>query len=156
MALGVTVFGVLVLGTLIGVIASGVESRIDEMKRGRSAVVESDHLVVLGASSLLPVVVDQLLRANAGRRIAVVVMADRDPAELQDEVRETVESTRGNRLVFRYGDPTKVGDLELLRLGGVSIGDRAQRRRRHRRRRPCRPHRAGGRGSTRRASTASR
>jgi voltage-gated potassium channel Kch/K+/H+ antiporter YhaU regulatory subunit KhtT len=116
-ALGVTVFGVLVLGTLIGVIASGVESRIDEMKRGRSAVVESDHLVVLGASSLLPVVVDQLLRANAGRRIAVVVMADRDPAELQDEVREIVESTRGNRLVFRYGDPTKVADLELLRLG---------------------------------------
>jgi ion channel POLLUX/CASTOR len=116
-ALGVTVFGVLVLGTLIGVIASGVESRIDEMKRGRSAVVESDHLVVLGASSLLPVVVDQLLRANAGRRIAVVVMCDRDPAELQDEVRETVESTRGNRLVFRYGDPTKVADLELVRLG---------------------------------------
>jgi hypothetical protein len=116
-ALVVTVFGVLVLGTLIGVIASGVESRIDEMKRGRSAVVESDHVVVLGASSLLPVVVDQLLRANAERRIAVVVMCDRDPVELQEEVRETVENTWGNRLVFRFGDPTRVGDLELVRLG---------------------------------------
>jgi hypothetical protein len=115
-ALSVTVFGLLVLGTLIGVIASGVEAQIDRMKRGRSAVVESDHIVVLGASSLLPEVVDQLCRANAGRRIAIVVMADHDPAELAEEVREGVENTFGNRLVFRDGDPTRLAHLELVRL----------------------------------------
>ncbi len=104
------------LGTLIGVIASGVEAQIDRMKRGRSAVVESDHIVVLGSSSLLPGVVDQLCRANAGRRIAIVVMSDQDPAGLGDEVRHGIESTFGNRLVFRDGDPTRLADLELVRL----------------------------------------
>ncbi|TFH20908.1 MAG: hypothetical protein E4H05_01275 [Acidimicrobiales bacterium] len=116
-ALSVTIFGLLVLGTLIGVIASGVEAQIDRMKRGRSAVVESDHIVVLGASSLLPDVVDQLCRANAGRRTAIVVMADQDPADLAEEVRQGVENTFGNRLVFRDGDPTRLADLELVRLG---------------------------------------
>jgi len=116
-ALSVTIFGLLVLGTLIGVIASGVEGQIDRMKRGRSAVVESDHIVVLGASSLLPDVVDQLCRANAGKRIAIVIMADQDPAGLGDEVRQGVENTFGNRLVFRAGDPTRLADLELVRLG---------------------------------------
>lgn len=115
-ALAVTVFGLLVFGTLIGVIASGVEAQIDRMKRGRSAVVESDHIVVLGSSSLLPVVVDQLLRANVGKRIAIVVMADRDPAEVSEEVRAEVEHTFGNRLVFRSGDPARVADLDLVRL----------------------------------------
>jgi len=115
-ALLVTIFGLLVFGTLIGVIASGVEAQIDRMKRGRSAVVESDHIVVLGASSLLPDVVDQLCRANAGRRIAIVVMADRDPAEMSDDVRQGIESTFGNRLVFRDGDPTRLADLDLVRL----------------------------------------
>ena len=116
-ALGVTIFGLLVLGTLIGVIATGVEAQIDRMKRGRSAVVENDHIVVLGASSLLPIVVEQLLLANAGRHIAIVVMADQDPADLNEEVRRSIESTHGNRLVFRAGDPTRLADLELLRLG---------------------------------------
>ncbi len=116
-ALVVTVFGLLVLGTLIGVIASGVEAQIDRMKRGRSAVVESDHIVVLGASSLLPGVVDQLLRANAERHIAIVVMGDGDPAELSEEIRAGVEHLFGNRLVFRAGDPTRLADLELVRLG---------------------------------------
>jgi hypothetical protein len=115
-ALGVTIFGLLVFGTLIGVIASGVEAQIDRMKRGRSAVVESDHIVVLGASSLLPDVVDQLCRANAGRGIALVVMADGDPAEMSERVRQGIESTFGNRLVFRDGDPTRLADLDLVRL----------------------------------------
>jgi voltage-gated potassium channel Kch len=115
-ALTVTLFGLLVLGTLIGVIASGVEAQIDRMKRGRSAVVESDHIVVLGASYLLPDVVDQLCRANAGRGVALVVMADRDPTEMSDDVRQGIESTFGNRLVFRDGDPTLLVDLELVRL----------------------------------------
>ncbi len=115
-ALLVTIFGLLVFGTLIGVIASGVEAQIDRMKRGRSAVVESDHIVVLGASSLLPDVVDQLCRANAGRGIALVVMADGDPAEMGERVRQGIESTFGNRLVFRDGDPTRLADLDLVRL----------------------------------------
>jgi Castor and Pollux, part of voltage-gated ion channel/Calcium-activated potassium channel slowpoke-like RCK domain len=115
-ALSVTIFGLLVLGTLIGVIATGVEAQIDRMKRGRSAVVESDHIVVLGASSLLPDVVDQLCRANAGSRTAIVVMADQDPTGLAEEVRQGVENTFGNRLVFRDGDPTRLADLELVRL----------------------------------------
>jgi hypothetical protein len=116
-ALGVTIFGLLVLGTLIGVIATGVEAQIDRMKRGRSTVVEDDHIVVLGASALLPIVVEQLLLANADKHIAIVVMADQDPADLNEAVRQSIESTFGNRLVFRAGDPTRLADLELLRLG---------------------------------------
>ncbi len=133
-ALAVTIFGLLVFGTLIGVIASGVEAQIDRMKRGRSAVVERDHIVVLGSSSLLPVVVDQLVRANAGAGIAIVVMADGDPAELNEEVRAGLDSTFGNRLVFRSGDPTRIADLALVRLAtcrtvlvlngdGADVGD---------------------------------
>ncbi len=116
-ALSVTMFGLLVLGTVIGVIATGVEAQIDRMKRGRSAVVENDHIVVLGASALLPIVAEQLILANAGKRIAIVMMADQDPAALNEEVRQGIASTLGNRLVVRAGDPTRLADLELLRLG---------------------------------------
>ncbi len=48
LALLVTLFGILVAGTLIGLIASAVEQRVEEMQRGRSIVVESDHVVILG------------------------------------------------------------------------------------------------------------
>jgi hypothetical protein len=117
LALAITIFGILVAGTLIGVIASGVEHRIDQMRRGRSVVIESDHVVILGASGRLPVVVDQLVtayRRSGGRTL--VVMADRDPSEMVDAVGAVVEDTHGSRLVYRSGDPTLRRDLELVRL----------------------------------------
>lgn len=133
-ALLVTLFGLLVAGTVIGVIASGVEAQIDRMKRGRSTVIESDHVVVLGASMLLPDVVDQLVLANGLRRTAVVVLTDRDPSEVSDEVRQVVGGGHRTRLVFRAGDPTRIDDLELVGIrearsivvlngDGDSVGD---------------------------------
>ncbi len=117
LALTVTVFGVLVAGTLIGVIAAGVEQRIDQMRRGRSVVIERDHVVVLGTSDRLPVLVEQLVLAEASRRgSAIVVLADADPAEMHDEVHRAVTDHHGTRIVFRSGDPTRGGDLALANL----------------------------------------
>lgn len=117
LALVVTLFGVLVAGTVIGIIASSVEARIERMRRGRSVVVESDHLVVLGHSSRLALVIGQLVLANAERGgTTIVVLADRDPSELNEEVRALVRDLSGSRLVFRAGDPTSRAGLGLLRL----------------------------------------
>lgn len=116
LALAVTVFGLLVAGTLIGVIAAGVEDRIDTMRRGRSVVVERDHIVVLGGSERIPVLVDQLSAAyerSGGRTL--VIMADRDPTDLLDEVNAVVGDRRGSRIVVRSGDPTRRVDLALVR-----------------------------------------
>jgi Trk K+ transport system NAD-binding subunit len=115
LALLVTLFGILVAGTLIGLIASGVEQRVEEMQRGRSVVVESDHVVILGTSPRLPVVVDQLTLASRERGgSTIVILADREPRELADEVRSVVPDTRGSRLVVRRGDPTRRTDLALV------------------------------------------
>lgn len=118
LALFVTTVGILIAGTLIGLIASGVEQRVEAMRRGRSAVVESGHVVILGASGRLPVVVEQLAIADQGHRSnAIVVLADREPSEMLDEVRATVGDLRGSRLVIRRGDPARASDLELVGVG---------------------------------------
>ncbi len=117
LALVITIVGLLIAGTLIGLIASGVEQRVERMRGGRSAVIESGHVVILGASSRLPAVVQQLLLANAKRRRnAVVVLTDRNPTQIGDEVRTVVGNPRGSRLVFRRGDPTRQSDLGTIAL----------------------------------------
>ncbi len=122
LALIITVFGLLVAGTLIGVIAAGVEDRIERMRRGRSVVFESGHVVVLGASDRLPLLIRQLDLARSHLRDSViVVMADRDPAELQDSVRRVMTGQHRSRLVFRSGDPTHLSDLEVVRVQEAEV-----------------------------------
>lgn len=116
LALGITLFGLLVAGTLIGVIAAGVEERIESMRRGRSVIFESGHVVVLGASGQLPTLIRQLVLAREGRSSVIVVMADRDAVEMRESVRRVVSDDRGTRLIFRSGDPTNPPDLEMVRL----------------------------------------
>ena len=121
LALVVTIFGLLVAGTLIGIIANGVEDRVDSMRRGRSVVIESGHLVVVGGTDRLPMVIRQLALANEGRpRRTIVVLADRDPGGLHDDVREQLRGLEGTRVVYRSGDPTRRADLEIVRAGRSS------------------------------------
>ena len=50
----ITLCGIFIAGSLIGLIASGLDQRIDELRRGRSDVIEADHSLILGWSSRVP------------------------------------------------------------------------------------------------------
>lgn len=115
LALMVTIFGLLIAGTLIGLIANGIEQRVEAMRRGRSKVVESGHVVILGASSRLGVVVEQLRISGRGlRRNAIVVLADPDEEGVREEVRETQAGGRRSPVVFRWGDTSRPSDLAMV------------------------------------------
>jgi hypothetical protein len=117
LALVMTLFGLLVAGTLIGIIAAGVEDRIDSMRRGRSTVIESGHLVILGGSTRLPKVVEQLVLANAERGAnTIVVLSQTDPTELRRSVIDAVPDQRRTRVVYRFGDPRLRADIALARV----------------------------------------
>ena len=117
LALVITIFGLLVAGTLIGIIAAGVEDRIERMRRGRSVVIESDHIIVLGVSDRLPVLLQQLsLAGPRHRRQTIVVLANLDPAEIHAAARQAIDRRGPTRIVYRSGDPTDLADLALVRL----------------------------------------
>jgi len=48
--LAVTLGGIFVISTLIGVLTSGIEGKLEELRKGRSKVVETEHTVILGWS----------------------------------------------------------------------------------------------------------
>jgi hypothetical protein len=117
LALLITLFGLLVAGTLIGIIAAGVEDRIDSMRRGRSTVIEAGHLVILGGSNRVPLIVEQLVLANAERGPnTIVVLSRNDPTELRRAVLDAVPDLRRTRVVYRFGDPRVRVDLALARV----------------------------------------
>jgi hypothetical protein len=107
--------GVFLTGSLIGVLVAAVTKRLDELRRGRSRVLERDHTVVVGWSPRLMAVIDELLAEEpAGRRVSVVVLADRDKQEMEDEFRARHPGRDRQRVLFRSGNPSLRSDLELV------------------------------------------
>jgi voltage-gated potassium channel Kch len=109
-----TVAGLFIVSALIGVIATGIDAKLSDLRRGRSVVIEKEHTVILGWSEAVFTIVRELSIANESRRRPViVVLADRDKVEMEDELREKVPNLRGTRVVCRSGSPIDIGDLAL-------------------------------------------
>lgn len=119
--LAVTTGGVFVLGTLIGLISSGISRRLEELRKGRSPVVEHGHVVVLGWSNhLVPLVRELVVGSAAHGGTCVVILAERDKAAMEDELKLRVETGR-SRVVCRTGNPADPDDLELVHPEGARV-----------------------------------
>lgn len=113
--LAVTLGGIFVLSALIGVISSGLEARFDELRKGRSAIVESGHTVILGWTDDIFSILSELVAANANRRRScVAILADRDKVAMEDEVRGRLGKTGSTRVVCRTGDPRDADSLAIV------------------------------------------
>jgi voltage-gated potassium channel Kch len=117
--LGVTVGGIFVVSTLIGVLNNGIEARLGEMRKGRSFVVEQGHTVILGWSPQVFSIVSELVIANENQpRSAIAVLAERDKVDMEDEIRERAGSLGRTRLICRTGNPIDLNDLEIINPQG--------------------------------------
>ncbi|MBT2209982.1 potassium transporter TrkA [Actinomadura sp. NEAU-AAG5] len=113
-----TIGGIFIVSSLIGVITTGLEAKIGELRKGRSRIVEHDHTVLLGWSEQVFTVVAELVEANQSeRRSCVAILADRDKVEMEDALRARVGEFGRTRIVCRTGNPLKVADLELVSPG---------------------------------------
>ncbi|MFI6335732.1 NAD-binding lipoprotein [Streptomyces sp. NPDC050535] len=105
----------LCVSTLVGVISTGLEKRLAELSRGRSTVLEEGHAVVLGWSDQVSTVVGELVAAQAPYRPrAVVLLADRDKAEMERALAARTGPTGRTRIICRSGPASDPGVLALV------------------------------------------
>ncbi|HYC93908.1 MAG TPA: potassium transporter TrkA [Thermoanaerobaculia bacterium] len=120
MMLLVTLGGVFIVGTLIGLISNGVGNQIEELRKGRSLVAETDHIVILGWNDRVFSIVGELILGNQHRkRNVIVIMADRDKVSMDDEVRERIADLKTTKIVCRRGNPIDLGDLKIVNFNAA-------------------------------------
>ena len=113
--LAVTIGGIFIVSTLIGVLSSGIEGKLDQLRKGRSQVLEEDHTIILNWSPSIFDIVSELVVANKSRRKPrIVIMAERDKVEMEDEIAAKVPDLGNTRVICRSGAPTDLYDLGLV------------------------------------------
>ena len=115
MMLIVTFGGVFVVSALIGIINNGLEDKMDELRKGRSMVLENDHTLILGWTPQIFTIISELILANESRKsgAVIVILADHDKIEMEDEIGNRIEDTKNTRIICRSGNPIDLNDLEI-------------------------------------------
>ena len=116
-ALTVTLSGIFLASALIGIIATGLDKKIDDLRRGRSFVVERGHTAILGWSPRIFTIISEITIANENHPgLAIVVLADRDKTEMEEEIRSRVPDVRKSKIVVRSGEPSTPSELGIVNI----------------------------------------
>lgn len=113
--LAISIGGIFILSALISILSSGLTVKIDELRKGRSLVVEVNHVVILGWSAKIFTILNELVLSNHSRRDAcIVILAERDKVAMEDELRLKLPRRCRTRIVCRAGNPTDPHDLDIV------------------------------------------
>ena len=112
-----TLGGIFMVSIFIGVLTTGIEDRIQSLRKGRSQVIESGHTVILGWSPKIFTIISELVAANENQpKGCIVILGTGDKVEMEEQIREQLGHTGHTRIVCRTGNPTDVIDLNRIGL----------------------------------------
>ncbi|RPI12818.1 MAG: potassium transporter TrkA [Ignavibacteriae bacterium] len=111
----VTVGGIFIVSTLIGVLSSGISSKLDDLRKGHSFVVESGHTLILGWSEKIIPIISELIIANVNqKKPRIVILANRDKVEMEDDIRTRIPDCKNTKIICRNGSVIDLNDLEIV------------------------------------------
>ena len=110
----VTITGLILISVLIGLVSNSILSKLEELRKGRSFVIEKDHVLILGWSSKIFTIISELTIANENqKRGVIVILAEQDKVYMEDEIRDKVGDTKNTDVICRTGNPIDIHDLHI-------------------------------------------
>ena len=110
-----TTFGLLMVATLVGLVTSRIQTTLSNLRRGRSFVLEDNHIVILGWSTKIFAIIHELIKAHANQdKSHIVVLAPKDKIEMEYEIAQKVKNRRKTKIICRTGNPIDIDDLDIV------------------------------------------
>ncbi|CAF2750454.1 unnamed protein product [Rotaria sp. Silwood2] len=111
----VTMCGIFIISTLIGALTTGMEGKLAELRKGRTKVVETNHTIILGWSSKIFDIINELVIANENQHNpSIVILAPIDRIEMQEIISQKIDGNKNTKIICRNGDPMSIHDLNIL------------------------------------------
>ncbi|XP_058007096.1 ion channel DMI1 isoform X3 [Hevea brasiliensis] len=107
--------GMLIFAMMLGLVSDAISEKVDSLRKGKSEVIEKDHILILGWSDKLGSLLKQLAIANksVGGGV-VVVLAERDKEEMEMDIAKLEFDFMGTSVICRSGSPLIVADLKKV------------------------------------------
>ena len=91
----VTLFGIILVATVTGIVSNSIAESLNRLRRGKSLVLENNHAVILGWNSKAVSIINEICVANLSKeKSSVVVFCEGDKTEIEEEIKAKVHGNR--------------------------------------------------------------
>ena len=112
-----TLGGIFILSTLIGILTTGIDNKFDQLRKGKSYVIEKDFVLILGWSSKIFTIISELVIANENQKKSrIVILSEEDKVEMEDMIRNKIKDLKNTKVICRSGNPNDLSDLENVNV----------------------------------------
>ena len=120
-AIAIWLASVTIAATIIAFVTSKLRDRVEELRRGKTPILESGHTLILGWSNRAFPIIEQLAIANSNKRGSVIaIFADVERAAIEDQIATRVSNLGKTKVIIRNGDPTSPADLARTNIAKAS------------------------------------
>ncbi|MGI5976715.1 MAG: CASTOR/POLLUX-related putative ion channel [Candidatus Limivicinus sp.] len=113
----VTICGIFFTSMLIGIINTGLSEKMESLRKGKSIVMEDNHVVILGFDDYTIDIISELVEANSNhKKASIVVMDEEDKTVMEDLIHVKVPDTKTTRIICRSGRIDSFEDLKICSL----------------------------------------
>ncbi len=104
----VTVCGIFVTSILIGIISTGFEQKLYDLRKGASKVIEAGHTVIIGFNDGIYTILSELIEAGANqKRNVIVVLGEQEKEVMEELIKGHIGDLKTTRILVKSGKPTE-------------------------------------------------
>lgn len=113
-------FGIIFFSAVIAFITTQLDLKLQDLKKGKSAVLEEDHILILGWNDDISDILKELIEANESEKDAcVVILSPKIKEEMDDYILDKIEDPGTTRIVTRTGDTSSLRDLNRVAVNSA-------------------------------------
>ena len=104
----VTICGIFVTSILIGIISTGFEQKLNDLRKGTSKVIESGHTVIIGFNESIYTILSELIEAGENqRKNCIVVLGEEDKEVMEEMIKGHIIDFKTTRIICKSGKLTE-------------------------------------------------
>ncbi len=108
-----TLCGLFLTSVLIGVVTTGVEDKLEDLKKGTSVVQEYNHTTIIGYNNHIYVLLKELIEANSNhKKCCIVILGEQSKADMEDDIAAHITDTKTTKIICRSGSLHEAYALE--------------------------------------------
>ena len=113
----VTVCGIFVTSILIGIISTGFEQKLFDLRKGASKVIENGHVVIIGFNDGIYTILSELIEAGANqKRNCIVVVGEQEKETMEELIKGHIKDCKTTEIIVKSGKLTEEFLLERASL----------------------------------------
>lgn len=109
----VTLLGIFVTSTLIGIINNGIQNRIFRLRNGNSKIIEENHTIILGFNEGIFSILSELIKSNENKiKPVIVILGNLEKPIMEDIINDRIPIKRKTKIICHSGNTSDILSLE--------------------------------------------